>query len=422
MKNRILKYNQFVNESSTNEKYLPSYEDCVEMCSQENSAFYESKFIIDGYNVSIFNYRLAQYNDFLNPVPGKPNIQGYEMRGISFVFNKDGSLYKRFLLLEKFFNLNQVPESMYSIVKNYKIKFVNNKEDGSIASFIQLPNGKIYGKSKMSFDNEQSVGINNIYKSDKDINKFVNWCIENNIIPVFEYVAPHNRIVLRYTKEELILLRLRDNITGRHIDIKDHLDKLGSIRVAPFVDDFVDLDYLIELVGTEIDKEGYVIHAIDDSGKDFYFKLKTPWYTERHGLLTNDLYRENILIEYILDDKIDDVIGQIPEDEKEAHARINKIISIVRDAISEKTSQINNLYRLFLDMNKNRKYFALKYRNHPNFSFIMAMEKNDVHDLVKNWIRDNTKRLVMARNWIKERCPNFIFGNPTKIEDEEDDN
>jgi hypothetical protein len=53
------------------------------------------------------------------------------MRGICFIFNTDGSLFKRFLLLEKFFNLNQVPESMYSIVKDYKIKAISNKEDGS---------------------------------------------------------------------------------------------------------------------------------------------------------------------------------------------------------------------------------------------------------------------------------------------------
>jgi len=418
--NKILKYDQFINESIVEEKYLPTYDDCVEMCSQPDTSFYESKFIIDGYNVSVFNYRLAQYNDFINPVPNKPHIKGHEMRGLSFVFNKDGSVYKRFLLLEKFFNLNQVPESMYSVVKEYKIRFVNNKEDGSIASFIQLPNGKIYGKSKMSFDNEQSIGINNVYNSDKDVFYFVNWCMENDIIPVFEYVAPHNRIVLRYSKEELILLRLRDNATGKHVDMGDYLDKIGSIRIAPFKDDFVDLDSLIELVGTEIDKEGYVVHAVDQNGNDIYFKLKTPWYVERHGLLTNDLYRENVLIGYILDDKIDDVLGQIPEEEKEARARINKIISIVRASITEKVNEINEFYQVFVEMGRNKKDFALKYRKHPNFSFVMAMDRNNVHDLAKEWVRDNTKRLIMARAWIKSECPGFIFGNPVKSEEDDD--
>ena len=213
--------------------FIPTYEDCVEMCSRDDSAFYESKFVIDGFNISVFNYRLAQYKDFVTPIENRPDVKAYEMRGLTFVFNTDGTLFKRFILLEKFFNINQVPETMYSVVKDYKIKFVNNKEDGSIASFIQLPNGRIIGKSKMGFDNEQANGINRIYKTREDIYSFVNWCIENNIIPIFEYVSPSNRIVLKYLKEDLILLRMRDSITGKHIDIKDHQDyRCGRAVIA----------------------------------------------------------------------------------------------------------------------------------------------------------------------------------------------
>ena len=136
------------------------------MCSKEDSAFYESKFVVDGYNISVFNYRLAPYKDFVTPSEYRSEVKAYEMRGLTFVFNNDGSIFNRFLLLEKFFNLNQVPESMYSIVKDYKIKFVNNKEDGSIASYIQLPNGKVIGKSKMGFDkfsNCYSIFLANYY-------------------------------------------------------------------------------------------------------------------------------------------------------------------------------------------------------------------------------------------------------------------
>ena len=219
---KIFNYIEFLKESVESSHYLPTYEDCVEMCSREEAPFYESKFVIDGYPISVFNYRLAQYKDFVTPLENRPDVKAYEMRGLTFVFNTDGSLYKRFLLLEKFFNLNQVPESAYSIVKNYKIKFVNNKEDGSIASYIQLPNGKILGKSKMGFDNELANGINRVYRTRTDVKEFVDWCIDNNITAIFEYVSPANRIVLRYLEEDLILLRMRNNSTGKHLDIKDH--------------------------------------------------------------------------------------------------------------------------------------------------------------------------------------------------------
>jgi len=439
---KLLKYTQFLNENfDKSTHYLPTYEDCVEMCKREDSPFYESKFTIDGYPISVFNYRLAQYSDFTLPLPSNPKVTAYETRGLTFVFNKNGSLFKRFLLLEKFFNLNQVPESMYSVVKNYKIKFVNNKEDGSIASYIQLPNGRVVGKSKMGFDNEQSNGINRIYKSRPDVKQFVDWCLKNDITAIFEYVSPANRIVLRYLEEDLILLRMRNNSTGKHLDMKDYLDKIGSIKIAPFEDDYSDLDNLIEVTAKQVDKEGVIVQTVDDFGKDKFFKIKTPWYIERHGLLTNDLYREHIIIGYILDDKIDDILGQVPEDEKEAHQRINKIITIVKRTLSEKVLDIEKSYEQFVKSNMTKKEYAIQNRvGNTNFAFVMNMikgeelkklskediiqfydnfenyekslQKCEPFEMAKEWLRDNTKRLNIAREFLKQKDSSLFFEDP----------
>ena len=443
---KLFRYNEFINES-VSQNAIPTYEQALELCSDEDAPFYESKMVVDGFNVSVFNYRLAQYKDFANPIPDKPELKGYEMRGLTFVFNEDGSLFNRYVLLEKFFNLNQVPESLYSVVKNYKIKFVNNKEDGSIASFVKLPNGKVIGKSKMGFDNDQADGINRVYKTNKEVKSLVDWSLDNNIVPVFEYVAPNNRIVLRYPSEELILLRLRDNVTGKHIDIRDHLDKVGSIRVAPFEDDVRDLDHLVELTATQVDKEGSIVTCEDEHGRDFFFKLKTPWYCERHGLLTQDLYREHIIIGYILDDKIDDILGQIPEDEKEAHIRINKIITIVKKAISDKVSEIEKAYEQFVKSGISKKDYAINQRKgNPNFGFVMNMVKADdlkkmskeeildiydnmedyekalqrcePYEMAKMWLRDLTKRLNLSREWLQTKDKTLFFQDPEESDDD----
>lgn len=443
---KVYNYLEFLKEAKSND-LVPTYEQALELCSYPESPFYEAKIVVDGYNISIFNYRLAQYKDFSNPIPDSA-LSGYEMRGLTFVFNTDGSLYNRYVLLEKFFNINQVPESAYSIVKNYKIKFINNKEDGSVASFIKLPNGKIIGKSKMAFDNQQAMGINRIYKTNNDIKSFVNWCLDNNITAIFEYVAPNNRIVLQYNQEELILLRLRDNLTGKHIDIDDHLDKIGSIRIAPFYDDVKDLDYLIDLTAKEVDKEGYIVTCEDDMGRDFFFKLKTPWYMSLHGLLTDDIYREHILIDYILDDKIDDILGQIPEEQVDAHDRINKIISIVKRTLDLVTEKIETAYNDYLQSGMSKKDYAITKRvGNPYFSFVMNMIKaeelkklsNDEiiknyngdtdryekvlsnlepYEMAKEWLRDKTKRLVMAREWLKSKDSSLFFQDPDENSDD----
>lgn len=397
---------------------LLSYDEAVALTKLVDSPFIESKLVVDNFSVSIFNYRLAQYSDF-------SDNKAFEMRGLTFIFNEDGSLFKRHLLLQKFFNLNQVPDTQYSEVKDYKIKYINNKEDGSIASFVRLPNGKVLGKSKMSFESDQALGMNRIYKNNKDLKSFVDWALDHDIVAVFEYVAPTNRIVLRYTDEELILLRLRDNKNGHYLDINEHLDKIGSVKVAKFEDN-VNLDELIELANTTEDKEGWIVQFEKDHLIDF-IKIKTSWYCELHGLLTNDLYRENILVGYILDDKIDDILGQIPEDELEAHERIEKMIAVIKNAMFNKGSEILKSYDLFLaeddgsDISIVKKNYSLKYcKKDPNFSYVMSIVNGkDVFDLTIDWVRDNSKKLNIARDFLKKRDPSLFFvdGTENEIED-----
>ena len=101
---------------------LLTYDESVALTIGKDAPFYESKLVVNNYSVSIFNYRLSQYSDFIDN-------SAFEMRGISYVFNSDGSLFKRYLLLHKFFNLNQVEETQYSLIKDYKIKSISNKEN-----------------------------------------------------------------------------------------------------------------------------------------------------------------------------------------------------------------------------------------------------------------------------------------------------
>ena len=391
-------------------RYLLSYDEAVALTLGVDAPFYESKFVVEGYEVSIFNYRLANYSDFASN-------SAFEMRGLTFVFNEDGSLFNRYLLLHKFFNLNQVEETQYSLIKDLEIKSIYNKEDGSVASFVRLPNGSVLGKSKMSFESDQAAGMNRLYKSNADLKRFVDWSLDKNYVAVFEYVAPNNRIVLRYLDEELILLRLRDNKTGEYLDLSKFSKEIGSLKVAPF--DVASLDELVELSHTIEDKEGWII----EFSNGLFIKVKTAWYVSLHGLLTDDLYREHLLVRYVLDEKIDDVLGQVPEEEVEAHARIEKIIAVVKHAVSEKVKDINNSYDLFLEggvgkdwtgdlrLQLMRKTFALKYKKERNFGYVMSLSKGnaDVYDLAKDWVSDQTRKLKVAREFLKERDASLFF-------------
>ena len=169
--------------------YLPDYNECLEICEKSEGIFYESKSNIDGYDISMFNYRLTTYNDFFN-------YNAFELRGLTFVFNTDGSVYKRFLLMEKFFNVNENESTLFDTIKDKKVKSVYLKEDGSIISFIELPNGKIIAKSKMSFESDQAIMAQNLFETNLKINAFVKDSLSKDLSAVFEYVGPMNRVVV----------------------------------------------------------------------------------------------------------------------------------------------------------------------------------------------------------------------------------
>lgn len=401
--------------------FLPTYDQCVRICNEPDSTFYENTFVVDGYDVSLFNYRIGQFSAFDSPIVGDETIKAFELRGLAFVFNKDGSLYKRFLLLQKFFNLNQTESYLYDVVKNYTIKDIHNKEDGSIISFIELPNGSVVAKSKMSFTSDQAYGANRLYDRRKDIKEFVDYTIKNNLVAVFEYVAPHNRIVLNYKEEDLILLRVRDNSTGEYVDLKD-LDKdIGDIKVAD-LEDLRSLDTLVEESKVLENKEGWVVHSFDENGNDFFFKLKTDWYFHLHGLLTNNLYREHMLVQYILDDEIDDVIAQIPIDEVESIRRIDKIISVVNHEMNVKASEIRDLYETFMEMGEDKREFGMKYSRNRNFGYVMAMvnsfEPLSEYDMAKRHILNTYNKLEVCREWLMDKDPSIFDYIEPPTEDE----
>lgn len=369
--------------------FLPTYDDAVKMTGGTEDLFYSSEFIVDGYKTVVFNYRLAQYNDFINP-PGAKNA--FEMRGITYVFNLDGSLYKRYLLLDKFFNLNQVPSTLYSEVKDLKIDNLYLKEDGSVITFIKLPNGRILPKTKMSFESDQAKGADLVYTNNEKIKDFVNWTLDNDIVAVFEYVAPDNRVVLKYNDRDLILLRMRDNKTGEYLKIEDYKDKLIGITIA--VNKNYELDELIELAKTETDIEGWVVQFV--GGK--MIKIKTEWYFTLHGL-SEDIHRENLLIGHILDENIDDILSKIDINDKITIDRINDISLIVQSWIKNKMIEVNKTYLLYEKMG--RKDFAISYSRHPDFIFVMTkVNGRDVYQKIIEYLKKVTYRLESARSWL----------------------
>lgn len=372
--------------------FIPTYNDCLNICDKNgNLIFYETKHIVDGYNISIFNYRLAFYNNFIDPLKDGGTINANEMRGICFVFNNDGSLYRKYLLLDKFWNINQVECSMYNNIKDLEIDNIHIKEDGSIISFIELPNGKIVSKSKASFISEQSDLANCLLNNNKKIYDFVKYTLDNDLIAIFELVSPKNRIVIKYDNDDLILLRVRDNKTGKYLDIDNF--RSYDISIAKKVDKT--LNELIELKETIEDIEGWVLQF--KNGK--LVKIKTKWYFNLHSLFTEDLNRENCLISLIINENIDDVISQLGEGSDKI-SEVNKLSEKINNYIYNANTNVNKLLSLY---DGDISDFAKMYKKDKSFHIaIQVLRGKDSISLIKEKILRDTSKLNNAREFINK--------------------
>ena len=337
---------------------------------------------------------MANYTDFIEPIKGK-TIDAREMRGLSFVFNNDGSLYKRFLMLKKFWNVGQVTETQYNVLKDLKIRSVYNKEDGSLISFIQLPNSKVVPKTKAGFSNDQCIAVEKIYNSSENIRNFIDYCLNNDLAPMFEYVSFANKIVLDYPETKLILLRVRNNKTGKYLNIEDFREKYNIDIVKK--EEISSLDELMELAKTVQNKEGWVI----EFENDYMVKQKSQWYFDRHRLNEN-IERENDIIRMVLDETIDDVISQLDlVNQKEKLDFINEITEVVNNEVTQRIKDVNDLVSKYKGDIKD---FAIRYNKIKNFGLaIQVIKGNDIYETVKEFILKHTKQLIEARNFIKNK-------------------
>jgi len=373
-------------------KYLITYEDGHKLIdAYDDFNFSKSEFMLEDYKVVTFTYFLCEFKHFETPLKEDPKIKGYDMRGATFVFNKDGSLYKRFLMLPKFFNLNQVENTQYDVVKHKKIIGISEKEDGSLIAVMKLPNGSLFPKTIGSFDNEQTAGARKILNDNSYLKGFIIHCLDRGFTPLFEYVSWDNRIVLKYGSPELRFLGARNNITGDYLPSQE-FSPWYKVTLSKSLKNTT-LDELIEKSKTEENKEGWVV--IFEDGQ--MIKIKTQWYIVKHKCRDN-LDRENIVIEMILNETIDDAITEF--NEPMFTEKIGNIQNIVNTYIVNKTLEIEKLYK---EYKGDKREFAIKYNKHKDFHLtIQSIRQKNIKVVVIDYLLKRTKHLKKAREFIEK--------------------
>ena len=374
--------------------YLPTRNECQAL-TQTSEAFYCTSTIVEDQVVEMYDYRLAGYTDFF-PEDGN---NWTELRGLTFVQQADGS-WERNILLQKFFNINQTIGWMYDDVKNKAITRIQNKEDGSVISFVEFANGKVRAKSKMSFISPQAVMAQEVYDNDEALRSAIEYSFRMGATMVFELVSPENQIVLEYQNTELRLLQVREYDGRYHPNPNLIAEKEGLTYSETF--SHKTLYDLLTLKETSQDNiEGWVVTFNDGQ----MAKIKTNKYLSLHGLIGPDAFRENLLVQTILEGNIDDVISALVPGIKK-----DKLLAIT----AKVEANFNSLVTEFIDLHakyinefkSDRKQFALVHKADRMFSGLMKAlndpSEANAERAARDYILRQCKSLSSAQKYLQE--------------------
>lgn len=351
-----------------------------------NEAFYKKEFELDGQQISIYNYRLASFRDFDNPTNAQiktHRLRAYELRGLTFVNDEP------WIHLHKFFNVGETLGYEVSELKEKNIVRVMDKLDGSLIAFVKL-NSQWRAKTKQVFDNDQAMASQAIYETVPEYRHFLDQCYEQGLMPLWEFTAPNNRVVVPYKTSELSLLQVRCKTTGTYYDTRQ-FEGLGFPLAKNVFDssDNVKLDTMLELADETQGIEGWIL--VFDDGQ--IAKLKTKWYTGLHRVRFQTLASDVDLLRLTLEESIDDHIASI-DDMPELKEEIEMKVDIFRHYFNHHQKEIERIAATFNNY-ETRKDFYLANKDYEYISLVMNAVTSGTFNLVDCMLKKfNTQKSI----------------------------
>lgn len=315
-----------------------------------------------------------------------------ECRGITF--DQDGKIAAR--TLHKFFNVGEREDTQPHNLRWSKVVRIMDKRDGSMVTPAPLDvycNFKF--KTKKSFTTKEAALADEL-SSDVVRYNWIKKVLLDGFTPTFEVTSPRFPIVLKYDKDELTLLHIRENVSGRYLTEREIA---GFTPPFPVVEnlieqfkrkfyafggyvEMVDWDKLKAAAETCEGIEGWIIQF--DDGE--MVKLKTKWYQELHHAVTFTRWRD--IARAVCDDKADDLKGAFA-----LTGRSIEPILMVERTIKERIEVIKKVVESVVKATRaadfDAKTVAISYKDHPNFGLIMRLFKGQEPDYMAWYVKNH---------------------------------
>jgi RNA ligase len=300
--------------------------------------------------------------------------------------NNEGHVIRR--PFHKFFNYKE-SESILKEQSAFRGPFnVIDKMDGSmIAPF--LSDGEIIWGTKMAAPDFHEEVADFVNHSDAHYRLFTLATIGYNATPIFEWISPDNRIVVKYKEPKLVLTGVRHNITGKYASYKSIKRAAEScdFEVAP-LREFSTIENVVEHNSDTSDEEGHIVFFSDGN----MLKIKSDWYIDLHKMKEN-VHRDHVLSQIILRNELDDLLPKMDEHD----------LQIVKETSDEldyiMTYMIDNLNKIYDSIDKDskdaKKNFALDENiSKENKTLIFSIWNRNLNasDVVKQFLLSSASK------------------------------
>lgn len=312
---------------------------------------------------------------------GEHELFERECRGITFA--SDGRILSR--TLHKFFNVGERDETLPENIDWSQVVRVMEKRDGSMVTPV-LVNGAIRCKTKKSFETKEAALADELIYQSNDHYNWVKKLLLDGFTPTFEVTSPKYPIVVRYEKDELTLLHVRENITGHYLSDRELQSLSCPFPIAPNIiyefrdENGVSWDLFKHAAETREGIEGWVVQLA--SGE--MFKIKTKWYCDLHHSVTFTRWRD--VARTVCADQADDLkaafrmVGRDVEPILAVERHVMAVIKQIKDDVDGHVTVAKG-------KNLTAKDLALAMKSHQYFGLIMRVFRGQEVDYMEYYVK-----------------------------------
>ena len=261
----------------------------------------------------------------------------------------------------------------------------------SMVTPVLLPSGAIKFKTKKSFETKEAALADQLAATNSR-QHFIMFLLTAGMTPTFEVTSPRFPIVLKYDTDELTLLHIRENVTGRYLTEAE----IAMLQPPfPVVENLIDQFYgdglpaklvswekLKAAAETRTGIEGWIIQF--DDGE--MVKLKTQWYNELHHAVTFTRWRD--IARAVCDDKADDLKGAFA-----LTGRSIEPILLVERKIKARLEAVKEMVEVPVKYGRAEsltpKDMALKWKDDEHFGLIMTLFRGKEPDWMAWYVKNH---------------------------------